>query len=705
MFIFFFQLQSVAQQTIDEEKVKKGLAIMKKMMANPGEIMTLQTEMQALKLNSAEDKEVRTRMSAQAKEMITNGKQQAEKMGGVSEADIKNKMAEDNRIIPEKNVARIRSVLKRRLADGEIKKFCKTVHEAVKKNMDAKAMAQAETFYSKIKAQASSVSGMGNGAISCYLTNLTMQAIYVMGRVCSEENADANTLNNYAALLTNHGVEEGALPLLNYLNHKYPKDPVVLSNIAMAWLGLGDLKTAGKYADTCIKFFPGWAHQAHYVKSIEKESEGDRQGATEQLKKSTGQVYSAEKESQLRKWGGKLESNYQKRHFPADALGLSKFNYPTFPMNCDDVFALSEEWQGFYKEMDMMIKEHQAKTKGLNAAVQESTQKLARQMIERVKAGPGYYFAANNNQNIGWFNLFNTLSIEYGFKEEEYNKELKELKQRDSVLKDRMHKRVEELGTQYENTCGEGQACPSEEICNAHKKAYDEYIGEINSLLDAFYQKFISFKRRSINDLVYAAKYCLPEAEYERYKNERQLSFLFALKNVSYRLWDIFPDFGGEKHACMKGKPNPFKSKGLQRFEDIHCPPDWELNIPGGSGVSTHCTKITLKLGFGIGEASYTEDLLTGEWTNMTVEIGKEIGSKELGGTGVEVGVGAAGFIEIDRQGITDWGVKGKGGVGNGGAGLESEVKISLMGGKPSFGTKAGLSGAGKEITSTIFKN
>lgn len=609
MFIFFFQQQSVAQQTIDEEKVKKGLAIMKKMMANPGEIMTLQAEMQALKLNSAEDKEVRTRMSAQAGEMINKGKQQAVSMGGISEADIKNKMAENNRVIPEKDVARINSVLKRRLADGEIKKFCKAVHEVVKKKMDTKAMAQAETFYSKIKSQTSSVSGMGNGAISCYLTNLTMQAIYVMGRVCSEETADATTINNYAVLLTNHGVEEGALPLLNYLNHKYPKDPVVISNIAMAWLGLGDIKTAGKYADTCIKFFPSWAHQAHYVKSIEKESTGDRQGAVEELKKSTGRVYSAEKESQLKKWGVNLGSNYYKKHLPADALGLSKFKYPTFPLNCANVFALSEEWQGFYKEMDMVIKEYQAKTKGLDAAVNQSTQKQAQQMMEKVKAAktrPAYYFAANNNQNMGWWNFFNTLNIEYAFKEQEYDKEFKALNQRDSVLKDRMHKSVDEVRKKYENTCGEGQQCPSEEICNAHKKAYDEYLGEINPLLDAFYQKFILFKRRSTNELVYAAKYCLPEAEYERFKNERQLNFLGTLRNVSYRVWNISPDFGLQGHACINKKSNPFKSKGLQRFEDIHCPPDWELNIPGGSGVFTHCTKITLKLGFGIGEASYT---------------------------------------------------------------------------------------------------
>lgn len=93
----------------------------------------------------------------------------------------------------------------------------------------------------------------------------------------------------------------------------------------------------------------------------------------------------------------------------------------------------------------------------------------------------------------------------------------------------------------------------------------------------------------------------------------------------------------------------------------------------------------------------------------MTLTVGKEIGSQDIVGKGddllIQATVGAAGFIEIDRQGITDWGVKGNAGIGNDAVGAQGEVKISLMSGKPSFTSKAEMSGAGKEIVSTIFKN
>lgn len=695
-----------AQQPVNEEKVKKAVVLQKKMMQNPGEMMAISAELQALKLNSAEDKEVRTRMMKTANEMMTQGKQQAIQMGGVSEQQVKNKMEEASRILPAKDMARINAVLKRTLKEGEIKSFCKVVHEAVKKKLDAKLINQAETFYSTLKAKSPAAAEMGNGAISCYLTNLTQQSVYIMGRVCSEETADANTLNNYAALLTNHGVEEGALPLLNYLNRKHPQDPVVLSNIAMAWLGLGDLKKAGQYADTCIRFFPAWAHQAHYVKSIEKESTGDRQGAAEELKKSAGQVFSAEKESVLRKWGGKLSSSHHQKHLPADALGLSKFVFPSLPVTYQAHINNSEEWKAYYSELDAEIKKLEEKGRLLSKAENENSMAVAAAMIKKAGNRSGYYFAAGNNTNLSWWNYFNEIEAEYAFKEEELRKELAELNLLSDSLTEEMYNTIKAKDT-YE--CGEGQTCPEAEICNIHLSAYNTYMESINRKLEEFYGTYMHFKRKSINERVYAAKYCLDDIPYENYKNSRQSEFLRAMRSIGYKKPALTPMFGGFGPACLNTKLNPFAKKGLQRFEDIHCPPDWKLDIPGGSGVSTHCTKITLTLGFGIGSASYTEDLLTNEWTNMTLEIGKEIGSKDIIGKGEDVLVGAnagaAGYIEIDRQGITDWGVKGTAGLGNDAVGTQGEVKISLMSGKPSFSAKAEMNGAGKEITTGIFKN
>jgi hypothetical protein len=236
---------------------------------------------------------------------------------------------------------------------------------------------------------------------------------------------------------------------------------------------------------------------------------------------------------------------------------------------------------------------------------------------------------------------------------------------------------------------------------------------KVNPLFENFYTAYISFKRKSVNELVYTANYCLPEAEYEKFKNDQQLAFIRTLRGVQRKMPSVSLFVIERSQDCISAAPNPFKQKGLQRFEDIHCPPDWKLYLPGGSEVSTHCTMLTLKLAIDIKvisvSASRTEDLLTGEWTNATIELGTKIGSHTLTGTEenpiIKADAGAGSFIEIDRQGITDWGVKAKAGIGNDAIGAKGEVKISMMSGKPSFSAKSDLKGAGKEIAQTINKN
>jgi hypothetical protein len=47
---------AVAQKPIDEEKIKKAVVLMQKMMEAPGQMQTVMTEMQALNLSGAEKK-------------------------------------------------------------------------------------------------------------------------------------------------------------------------------------------------------------------------------------------------------------------------------------------------------------------------------------------------------------------------------------------------------------------------------------------------------------------------------------------------------------------------------------------------------------------------------------------------------------------------------------------------------------------------
>jgi len=696
----FLTLPVKAQAPISEEKINKAVALMQKMMTDPGQMQTVMTEMQALKLNSAEDKEAKKRMQQQA--MAGAGKIREEVMskGGITEKQITDFKENKDRIVPVRDDARINAVLKRDLSDAEIKNYCKAVFDAVKKEMNPAAVSQAEKIYTKLKAKYTTSAAMGNGAISCYLSNLTQQSIYIMGKVCSEDAGNANNLNNYAALLTNHGVEQGAIPILNYLNRKFAKSPVVISNLSVAWMGLGEMKTAEKYADSCIRFFPGNAAQAHYVKAVVKESTGDRPGAVEELKQSIGEMYSAEKESLLRKMGGKLSASDHKKKLPADALGLSRLNFPSLPRTYEAAMNGTLEWETFYTNLKSSIKELEIKTERLKTAYDDKATADAKEAINfaKQKAGnPVYAFAANNNTNQSWNNFYQLLEDEFTKKEEAFMKEARQLTEKNSQMQDELDTIVKvHLAKRFEQDAL-GKKFTDAEACMAYKEAYDNYMQPANDMFEKFYTAYIDHKRKMTNELVYAGKQFMDKEYYEYYASNSKLQFLYALQSVSYEI----PNYAlglPYAQACIDKDENEFEDKGLSKFEDLHCGNKWQMKLPF-SEVSTDCNKITFKFDVLFAEGSYTEDLFTGEWTNMTLEVGVNIGSKKVtdklgvkvGGVEAEVG----GFIEIDRTGISNYGVKGKVGLEGGDITLiGAEGKISLKSGKSSFEIKSDMSKA-----------
>jgi hypothetical protein len=707
--LFLFQISVFAQKPIDEEKVKKAVVLMKKMMEDPGQMQAVLVEIEALKLNSAEDKEANKRFE---KELMNKASEMKEKVmitGGITEKQITEMNENKDRIVPVRDDARINAVLKRDLSDGELKDFCRAVHEAVKKVMNPAAISQAEAIYSKMKAKYPSTEAMGNGAISCYLYNLTQQSIYIMGKVCSQDAGNANNLNNYAALLTNHGVEQGAIPILNYLHRKYARSPVILSNLSAAWMGLGEFKTAEKYADSCIKFFPGNAAQAHYVKSVVKESEGNRQGAIEELKKSIGESYSSEKANLLKKMGGELNASDYKKTLPADALGLSKFGFPELPKSCEVAVNATQEWDAYNKNIEAAIEEQKNKTERLKKEFDEKSIATYNAVMNSVKQKSGkstYAFAANNNTNRSWDSYFKSLSGEFFKKGEIFKKELarleainkKEIKQMDLAFAD--------VSKRYQNVCGEGQNCPETEICRAYQEVHDQYMLRMNSQYQKYFTEYIDYQRKKTNELVYAGRQFMEKEFYEYYASLSKLQFLGALKTVHYKKnYQIYPELGGFSKYCINVKTNPFTNNELANWNDLNCNNRWEMTLPF-CGVATDCDKITFKFDVLFAEGSYSEDLFSGEWTNMTLEVGVGIGSKkvtdklgvEIGGAEVEI----VGFIEIDRSGTSDYGGKVKAAITGGEAVpvvgsmslIEAEGKISLKSGKPSFEVKSDMSKA-----------
>jgi hypothetical protein len=299
------------------------------------------------------------------------------------------------------------------------------------------------------------------------------------------------------------------------------------------------------------------------------------------------------------------------------------------------------------------------------------------------------------------------LEDEFTKKEEAFMKEARQLTEKNSKMLDELDTIVKvHLAKKFEQDA-QGKNFTDAEACNAYKQAYDNYMGPANGMFERYYSSYMDHKRKMTNELLYAGKRFMDREYYEYYASNAKLQFLYALQSVSFEI----PNYAlglPYAQACINVKINPFINKGLSKWEDVHCPEPWEMSFVGGTSLSTECNKITLKLDLQIFEISGTQDMITGEWTNFTLEGGIDIGTKRVfGGAGKKVfdaGVEGGFFVEIGTSGVSGWEVKDYGGKGKVSAGgttgtmgnegsspalMEGEGKISLKSGKASFEVKA----------------
>lgn len=652
----FFTNLLFAQQ-LNEEKVKKAADIMAKMIANPDQMMTLYPQMKALNLTPAEEKEAQKRAQQQA---ISNTKKivdEAAVTGGKSAEQIKQMRENNKRIVPLRDEARINSVIKRNLNDAEVKSFCKAVHESVKKTMLPQAVEQAEKLFTQIKSKATTPEAQGKEAVAAYLSNLTLQSLYIMGRICSESNADANTLNNYAALLNSFKMEQGAIPILNHLRVKYGASPPVMNNLAMAWLGLGEFQKAGKIADTVIQRFPGRRGQSHYVKSIIKEGEGDRAGAIQEMEKSMDESFSSAKENMLKQWNGNQKRKNIRLKQVGDVMGLEQIMTPQFPGSYEEYLKLKPEWIEFQNSVDAAIAQTEALYLKLSA---QSGKQQIQQFNTSMKSG--YAASINNNTNRSAQDylshieeLYAEIDRELITRQEEFDKRLK-------VLFEIAKKDMEVAMKPFEKTCGEGQPCPEKEICNAQKKVWNKYLAAAKEMLVSYYDSVSTVRRFYSNQMVHAAMYVVDESYFKAYQVHKQFLYLSYLKSINFvQPGGLFTLDGTPK--CLGDDKNPFKKSKLSDFDEVNCNNKWFMAFPGGHELSTECNKLTFKVNFILASVSRTENLVTGEWNEFEIEAGLDVGSKQWGGGLVEVGVEVGGYVKIDRSGVNDWGVKAGAGI------------------------------------------
>ena len=404
IFILFscFTLQHAFTQVPSKAQINARMEQMKKAIKD--QITDLER-----KLASATDAETKKGLQAQ----ITALKKQVEYMGTINSGISK---MSDNTIqqasgapplVPQKDLARINSLPKNRLSEAEFLIHIKKVHAGVEKMIPVEEKNEALKIFRETKEKyESSKAVIANAANGCWMLGHWEKALFIMGLVCIDDITNADNLNNYASFLISTGGEQAAIPILEYLNFKYPNNSTIINNLGQAWFGLGDMEKAKMHLGQATTLYPNHSMSNTALSQI-AQSEGDNARSIQYLKAAIKENYDPEKEGELNRLGYQLKFadlpslNYPMKHDPFGLIPIVNSWPERIQANIDDVGA-ADAIKKYLKGIENFEKNLAEDGERLKEPAKERTYKLGtdedyRRNFTEAHRSPAYILAERMN--------------------------------------------------------------------------------------------------------------------------------------------------------------------------------------------------------------------------------------------------------------------------------------------------------------------
>jgi hypothetical protein len=643
------------------------------------EMADMMKEMQeAMDEISPEDKKMMDSMGIK----MPDTKSIQKNISGISDAQLKKAYEDENRIVPQKDAARINAALAITLSNAGMVAYIHKIHQAVLVKLSPAAKAKGAEIYQQIKNLNKSVA---NTAVGLWMDGKPTLALYIIGEACKADPANALTLNNYAAFLTMCGAEQVALPILTNLNKRYPKNSSILNNITQAWLGLGDIAKAEKYADSTIRIY-AYHPQANMAKCLIEESKGNIPKAIEAAKKGIRKAYSNEKENKLKKLGYDLKSDdiIWDRPMPQDALGLGKFTWPEYPLDVEQNKLLEKEWKDFKSECQQEINELKIKQQSLEEAYMAANSYRTKQVISEGQKGhyvqlmPGYAAKAIKKLGPGVNDVNGNMSFVFANELGQVTKALIAVAGYENLLNEKQKL----LDDKYEDQVGEGRANPFEAICKDENTIRTEFLKDANGRLQNAYRQYLNYVSRRTSDLLYYYQYSMWPEQFELAKVNAQIAWLTQIKDQRV--------FFKDKSSWCNSIPKTKKPGTLQNFDDVHCDYVSTMDL-GVYKITSSCSNLIGEFDFGGVKINVTDNVETGRFSGSAM-----LGTSRSfeGPAGAELEASVAALVEWDNTGITDVGAI---------AGVDASAGgVTVAGADVKVTVNSGVSTTGKGILQGI---
>jgi tetratricopeptide (TPR) repeat protein len=609
----------------------------------------------------------------------------------VSDKQLADAQEIENLIVPKKDAARIASISKIPLTSGSIGSFINDVNSKTLVLLQPASKTLAEKIYTLLKSTGKNSDVIGNTAAGLWIMGRLQPALYMMGRICAEDNSNTDNLANYASMLSMCGIQQSAIPVFNYLNTKYPGNSTILNNLGQAWFGLGDMIKAEKYLDSTIRIY-AYHPQANLTKSFIEESKGNKAEAVTLVNKSILHSYSEEKEDRLRKLGHKLTSKEVSlpKNTKADPLNLGGFSPPPFPMSVDECIALEPVWAAFRQQLEVQSAALKKQLKEADQIAMDMQQKRMNENFGMIKASmnagspqavltgvPLHATAAGLKQN--------EVMDEYGRRMEAFGKKTAAFLIGPAVQLGKDYETVmDKLREEDLEQTGEGK--PNKDFCPRYKEASDKYLKACNGAEELFSKESLEIQKKFLNEFTHWQMYSEWPEKFEVYKLGAKIKWLDVLLAGSPNTFKSITEF-----KCAK--PPLGKAGKLSQFDDVACKYHSEISLPIGK-MKSDCSRFTTELDLSVIKFGLKQDMdketFSDQFMSCTVEVGAKVGKDvKLGPLSVEASAGGRVGIEIDRTGVKD--VYVTGGV-KAGAGTNIIGEASEAGGTPSSMMGVGVS-------------
>ncbi len=571
-------------------------------------------------------------------------------MPKLTDQQIQDASAGNERIVPEKDVARIAKASSVTLSDAGIPAYIDKIHTLVCGKMKPDYLVRAEEIYKSISQTNSSPHAASQYAVAVLIDGKPMLALYILGKSC-KKLPDADNLNNYAAILTNMGAEQYAIPILNNLNTHYPQNSTIYNNLGQAWFGLGDIEKADEYIDKAIRIY-AFHPQANFTKCLIEESKGNMLAAVEAAKKSIKFGYSLKKADKLEKLGYELKSediNWDPP-LPHDELGLAKFKWPAYPKNVKDSETLEPAWEVFKEECDSKISELQGQQEIMEKEMLAQQEIRASQLLQAsqtgsqatlfpemaykafIKLGPSVKGIEAVN-NYVFADKFEAVMVAKGKLEDLENIEDTEMAA---------------FYEKYKDQFGEGKPNPYAAACSDENAIRDKFLNNANTLMQQTERVYLNAVSSQTDKLLYYRKYTQWPDEYAYTTVVAQISWLTMISRQVVSFRDVS---GYCRYATDDEKP---KMDSLQNFDDVACKYISTTNL-GCFSIRSQCSRligefdcggITIKAKQNDETNRFSGSVYVG--ASKSVSVGK-------GPVSAEAELTAAVGVELGENGKTDF--------------------------------------------------